>query len=302
MGEKVSQLTKPKFHGLRPSPTGGAGKLLFGVAQFVRTLENNYARPGGHRVKGAPVWLSHTFDDRFRFAAEKLWDTVWKINRVAELTHLARCNIRDLQPPSVPVEELGRHMVALLDVPIYLETLIVYLRVVADCVANLTPYLYGQKGKNLPKDSFREQREWLVSKKPGFDSAYVAILKTNTNWFDVLAGNPPDYIGLRDAIVHYRGGIQIMYQPPTGGAPAKLMPMLFSDYKTLTRDLFTLLQKVMKDMCVFLDRYVEHLNAIANGQTQSSLLNLGDPLASVLFQYEGELPSAWLYPFIGETT
>lgn len=302
MGDNVPKLARPMFHGLQPNPTGGTGKLLFAVAQFIRTLEDNYSRPGGRRVEGAPVWPSHTFDDRFRFAAEKLSDTVWKINRVAELTHLARCNVRDLQPPSVPEEELGRHLAALRDVPIYLETLIVYLRVVADCLANLTPYLYGRKGKSLPKDSFREQRKWLVSKQPGFDSVYAAILKTNTNWFDVLAGNPPDYIGLRDAIVHYRGGIQIMYQPPSGGAPAKLMPMLFSDYKTLTRDLLTLLQKVMKDMCVFLDRYVEHFNAIASEQTESSFLNLGNPQALVLFQYEGELPSAWLYPVVGETT
>lgn len=88
-----------------------------------------------------------------------------------------------------------------------------------------------------------------------------------------------------------------MYQPPSRDAPAKLMPMLFSDYKTLTRDLFTLLQKVMEDMCIFLDRYAEHFNTIASERTNSVFLDLDNPQALGLFQYEGELPSAWLYPF-----
>ncbi len=302
MSVSVPKLATPTFHGLQPNTTEGMGRLFFAVAQFIRTLENTYARPGGRKLDGAPVWPCHTFDERFRFAAEKLWDTIWKIDRVAELTHLARSNVMDLQPPSVPEEELGRHMAALRDIPIYLETLIVYLRVVADCIANLTPYLYGLEGKNLPRNSFRDQRKWLVSKYPNFDPKYAAILKGHTKWFDVLAGNPPEFIGLRDAIIHYRGGIQIMYQPTAGDAPAKLMPMLFSDYRTLTLDLFTLLQKVMKDMCVFLDRYAEHFDNIASEQTKSLFLDLNNPQAITLFQYEGELPSGWLYPVVSGTS
>jgi hypothetical protein len=298
MSGRTPTVAEPRLHGLQPDPSKGGGRVLFAVGMFIRGLESNYARPGGRRVEAAPAWPSATFDDRFRFAAEKLWDTIWKVNRVAELIHMARCNIRDLQPPSVPVEEMGRHMAALRDIPIYFETLIVYLRVVADCIANLTPYLYGLKRKTIPPESFREQRDWFISKRSKFDSAYAGILKAHTRWFDVLAGDPPRFIGLRDAIIHYRGGIQIVYKPQEGGAPAKLMPMLYSDHKTLTLDLFKLLQRVTKEMCIFFDRYVEHFNRLASEQTKSEFLNLTNPDSITLFRYEGELPSAWLYPIL----
>ena len=194
-------------------------------------------------------------------------------------------------------------MMALKDIPIYLDSLIVYLRIVGDCIANLTPYLYGQKGKHITKKrSFREQRIWFMSTRPNFDTRYAAVLKSHTKWFDVLAGDPPKFIGLRDAIVHYRGGMQIMYRPTDGSEPAKIMPMLFSDYKTLTLDLFTLLQKVMKDLCVFLDRFVVHFNALATKRTGSMLLNLDNPDAILLFRYEADIPSAWLYPKVSRAS
>jgi len=264
--------------------------------QFIRMIEETYARPGGRQLKDAPRWPYHTFDSRFRFAADKMWDTIWKVDRVADLIDQARRNVRDLRPPSVPLEELGSHMSALRDIPIYLETLIVYLRILADSVANLTPYLYGQKGKNIARDSFRGQREWFVEKRSDFDSRYGQILQENTQWFDVLAGRPPDYIGLRDAIIHYRGGIQLMYQPTEADQPAKIMASLFSDYKTLTQDLFTLLPRIVRGIFVFLDRFVEHFSMLASKETNSLMINLANPQAILLFQYDGGLPSRWLYP------
>jgi hypothetical protein len=288
----------PKLHGIEPGKPGEMGKVYFASAQFIRLLENTYARPGLRPLKNAPQWAYHTFDNRFRFAAEKLWDTMWKINRVAELFEDARRNVKDLQPPSVPVEDLAQHTAALTDIPIYLDLLIVYLRVVADCLANVTPYLYGQKGKFLTRNSFREQREWLVKTRPNFDPKYREILESNTRWFDVLAGNPPEVVGLRDAIIHYRGGVQLMYRPPTSRQRTRVMAMLFSDYKTLTSDLIGTLQKLFQDMCLFLDRFVEHFVQRANKQTKSLIFNVSNPQATLLFQYEGELPSAWLYPEI----
>jgi len=293
-----TETTEPTFHGLQTSPTERRGRVLFAAGMFIRLLEGNYARPGLRTIKNAPTWPSHTFDDRFRFAAEKMWDTIWKVNRAAELMHQARRNVKDLRPPSVVSGELGCHMSALRDIPIHLDSLIIYLRLMADCIANLTPYLYGRKGKSLPRESFREQRKWLISKKPHFDPAYAGVLKSSTKWFDVLAGDPPQFIGLRDAIIHYRGGIQITYSPPDRSAPAKVMPMLYSDYKTLTLDLFKLLQKVMRDLCIFLDQYVEHFTAVASEQTNSLLLDLKNVEAITLFNYDGELPSAWLYPTV----
>ncbi len=271
------------------------GKVYFAAAQFIRLLETIYARPGLRPQKNAPTWAYHTFDNQFRWAAEKLWDTVWKINRLAELFEVARGNLRELEPPSVPVEDVAKLTTALTDIPIYLETLIVYLRIFADCIANLTPYLYGQKGKNLPRDSFREQRQWFVQKRSNFDHDYSVILKSSTRWFDVLAGDPPRFVGVRDAVVHFRGGIQLMYQPARTGRPTRVIATLYSDYRTITTDLIATLQKLFADMCLFLDRFVEHFAQRANKQTKSPMFDMSNSQA-LLFQYEGELPSAWLYP------
>ena len=268
----------PKLHGIEPGKPGEMGKVYFGAAQFIRLLENTYARPGLRPLKNAPQWAYHTFDNRFRFAAEKLWDH--HVENQSGRRTVRGCTsqyVKDLQPPSVPVEDLAQHTAALTDIPIYLDLLIVYLRVVADCLANVTPYLYGQKGKFLTRNSFREQREWLVKTRPNFDPKYREILESDTRWFDVLAGNPPDVVGLRDAIIHYRGGVQLMYRPPTSSQRRRVMAMLFSDYKTLTSDLIGTLQRLFQDMCLFLDRFVEHFVQRANKQTKSLIFNVSNP-------------------------
>jgi hypothetical protein len=282
----------PTLHGIEPEKR----KVYFAAAQFIRLLESTYARPGLRHLKNAPTWPHHTFDDRFRFAAEKLWDTIWKINRLAELFELASRNLKELEPPSVPIEEVAKLTTALSDIPIYLEALIVYLRVFADSIANLTPYLYGQKGKNLPRDSFREQRKWFAQKRSKFDPNYTAILNSSTRWFDVLAGDQPKFVGLRDAVIHYRGGIQLMYQPARTDRPTRVIATLFSDYSTISNDLIATLQKLFRDMCVFLDQFIQHFVQRANNETGSLPFNISNPQAVLLFQYDGELPSAWLYP------
>jgi hypothetical protein len=140
----------PTLHGIEPEKR----KVYFAAAQFIRLLESTYARPGLRPLKNAPTWPYHTFDNRFRFAAEKLWDTIWKINRLAELFELASRNLKELEPPSVPIEEIAKLTTALSDIPIYLETLIVYLRVFADSIANLTLIFTGRKARIFPETAF----------------------------------------------------------------------------------------------------------------------------------------------------
>lgn len=290
--------TVPIFHGISSAGAKG-GNVFFGVARFIRNIEQTYARPGGRIPKGSPIWPYHTFNDDFHFAAEKLWDVIWKIERIATLIHYAREKIKDLDSGTIIETDLASHQAALRDIPIYFDALIVYLRIVADCIANLTPYLYGQKGKFLTRSSFREQRQWFIGKRRNFDLRYAEILESNTKWFDVLAGCPPDYIGLRDAIIHYRGGIQVIYRPGRGEGPPAIMPMLFSDRQTLTLNLFTLLQRVMLGLCVFFDHFLEHFNALIAKQTRSIFMNLDSPDSVLLFHYEADLPSDWLFPSVG---
>lgn len=287
---------EPRFHGLKKEAAGVIGRLHFASARFVRELENSYARPGRSIPKGVPAWTDSTFDDKFRWAAEKLWDTVWKINRVAEMVEGSRQNIRELKD-AMPSEEFSQHMLALTDIPIHLETLIYFLRVFADCIANVTPYFYGSKGKEMTRQSFREQRKWFISKCPDFDSQYARILSSETAWFDVLAGNA-QHPGLRNALVHYRGGIQLIYRPAGPVEQAKVMAHLYSDYRSFCSDLFPVLTRVVRELFIFLDSYLEYFNAVASKQTNAVVLNLANPDATYLFQYEATFPSAWLYPEI----
>ncbi|MGE5113690.1 MAG: hypothetical protein ACM3JB_22735, partial [Acidobacteriaceae bacterium] len=220
--------------------------------------------------------------------------------RIAEFVDNSRRNIRDFEPPSVSHDELAKHMAATYDIPIHLETLIIYLRIFADCLANVVPYFYGPKRKTIPSDSFRAQRNWFLKRRPNFDSEYSAILKEGSRWFNVLAGDPPNYVGLRDAVIHYRGGIQLMFRPQ-GSHPAKVIAMLYSDYRTLTGDLIVTLEKLFRDLCVFLDGFVQHFAHKVNHETQSVLFDPSDSRSLLWFQYEDDLPSDWLYPEIDKS-
>jgi hypothetical protein len=288
-----------ELHGIGPQRADGDGQFFFASAQFIRRIEELYSLPqmGFPKAEDIPSWRYHTFDRRFYFAAEKYWKTVFKIDRVAELIDNQRHNVRDFGPGDVPVADLAGHMSALNDLPIYLESLIVYLRSVADVLANLTPHFYGQLGKNLPRDRFRSQRKWFTETRETFDSGYAEILCQHTRWFDALAGTDGQ-VGLRDALIHYRGGIQIMYRPTKTEHPADVFASLMSDDNLLSNNLLALLKVVVADLFVFLDKFTVHFAMLANKSTDSSSFDPCTSRLALLFLYKGRLPSAWLYPSI----
>jgi hypothetical protein len=287
------------LHGVGPSRADGDGQFFFASAQFIKRLEELYVLPhlGLRKPEDVPNWPYHTFDRRFYFAAEKYWRTVFKIDRVAELIETQRSNVRDFSPGEIPVTDLASHSSGLNDLPIYLESLIVYLRSMADVIANLTPHLYGQGGKYMPRDRFRPQREWFTEKRKAFDSEYAEILRQHTGWFDSLAGTPGQ-VGLRDALIHYRGGIQIMYRPTRTKRPPQVLASLVSDDNLLSNDLLSLMKLIVADMFVFLDKFTEHFVRLANRSTDSSVFDTETSRSTLLFLYQGLLPSGWLYPSI----
>jgi hypothetical protein len=288
-----------EIHGVGPSGADGDGQFFFASAQFIKKLQELYALPhlGFRKPEDSPTWPYHTFDRRFYFAAEKYWATVFKIDRVAELIDAQHGNIRDFSTSEIPVADFASHTSALNDLPIYLESLIVYLRGMADVIANLTPHLYGQRGEHLPRDRFRSQREWFTGKRKTFDAEFADILRQHTRWFDALAGTP-DQVGLRDALIHYRGGIQIMYRPARTERPPYAFASLVSDENFLTNDLLSLLKLIVGDMFIFLDKFTGHFMSLANKSTNSSAFDIDTTKSTLLFLYKGRLPSGWLYPSI----
>lgn len=78
--------------------------------------------------------------------------------------------------------------------PIDYETYFVWLRVIMDQIAYLTPLFYEIKDK-VPRRSFTIQLEWFTKTNPNFDKEYTGYLEKNMSWFSTMKK-------VRDDIVH----------------------------------------------------------------------------------------------------
>ena len=79
------------------------------------------------------VW----FDRKFDQAAVKFQNTFWKFQRAT--LRLAGCVPR-FKDNSAALErsQVGAEQIALADIPLYLDLILLYLRIQADCLANVT--------------------------------------------------------------------------------------------------------------------------------------------------------------------
>lgn len=75
-----------------------------------------------------------------------------------------------------------KYNIDFLYLPIDFETFFVWLRMIMDQVAFLTPLFYERQGI-LPIKSFNDQLEWFKKDKSGFDNKYRSYLVSNTHWF-----------------------------------------------------------------------------------------------------------------------
>jgi hypothetical protein len=194
-----------RYHGVQPFDYGEKCVLWFGMLRFLETLNQFYCLRLFPRDVEPPPWEEKWFDAKFRKAVTKLRDTFWKLNRAAAHFHTNveafRANYHEKD-----LERFGKAQSALEDIPLYLDLLLLYIRVQADCIANVIPNLYGLKGQrnSIARDSFRDQMKWFLEKRPDFDPEYSAKLSSNVQWFSALAGDRRGQ-GLRDVMVHYRG-------------------------------------------------------------------------------------------------
>ena len=102
-GHTTVQPPGPTLHGVIPKTADKYGEFYFGTVQFIRILEWMYARPGSPSFSTAPAWSEASFDRPFRLAAENLSNTIWKIDRVAELLDRARMDLQGFENFSVPI-------------------------------------------------------------------------------------------------------------------------------------------------------------------------------------------------------
>ena len=156
-----------RVHGWSASSPGVNGKFRFAVICLLRAIEHAQAFPVRNKYSTLIPWTREEAE-RFLLASGKLQDTFWKLDRAAELLDIARTKFVDFQPPSATIEQVVATQQALRDVPLFLDNVLIYLKIFADCLANLTTHLYDRKGI-IPRFSFREQKKWFIEKRPTFD-------------------------------------------------------------------------------------------------------------------------------------
>jgi hypothetical protein len=229
-------------------------------------------------------------------------DAFWKMDRAAELLDRARREIVDFKPPSTTLEEIAKMQSAQRDIPLYLDNVLIYLRMLADCVADITSQFFP--GKNVPWSSFHKQAKWFTGAKADVDPGYSEILRRHTSWFYTLAGNPDQgkaHDGLRDAVVHRIVRMQLWYQPGASSDLNRVHAFLYGDTANEGQSLIPMIQKMVDECFQYLDRYVVHFNDRIQGEWGGQILDLSDERSTVLYESVLDIPSGWLYPVIDST-
>jgi hypothetical protein len=279
-----------RVHGWSASSLGVNGKFHFAVLCLLKAIEQAQAFPGRNKYSALKPWTRQQAN-QFLLASGKLQDTFWKLERAAELLDNARKKFPNLRPPTATTEQIVAMQQAHRDIPLLLDNVLIYLKIFADCLANVTSQLYERVG-TIPRFRFREQKEWFIKKRSAFDPQYTKILKTQTHWFTTLSGDSEEE-GLRELVIHRMVRTQVFYQPGKVPDENQVQAFLYGDVGSQDGSLLLTVQKLVDELCLFLDSYFEHFSEKVESQFGGRL-----SLETVLFEFEAELPSAWLFPQI----
>ncbi|MGA2074542.1 MAG: hypothetical protein ABSH52_13660 [Terriglobia bacterium] len=268
------------------------------MVKLLQAMEFAQAFPGRNKYPTLVPWPPKKAK-RILLASGKMQDAFWKLDRSAELLDRARQEITDFKPPSTTLEEIEKMQSVQRDVPMFLDNILIYLRILVDCIADITSQLYAEK--DVPWNSFHAQIKWFTNKMPRVDPEYSEILTAHSNWFHTLAGTSDKgkaHDGLRDAVVHRIVRMQLFYQ--TGGRLNfnRVHAFLYGDTANEGQSLIPMIQKMVDGFFQFLDRYVAHFNDRIYREWGGRMLDLSDERSTVLYESVLNIPSSWLYPVI----
>ena len=85
-----------------------------------------------------------------------------------------------------------------------LEIFFIYLRILMDDIAGITPYFFDKKRGCIPCNSFHDQKEWFVKKSPKLDPVFLEWLQKETEWFDKIKDE-------RERVIHYKANNVIFF-------------------------------------------------------------------------------------------
>ncbi len=261
-------------------------------------LSETLDRIGWGRVRPAPTSANSARFKHRRFSqiVQHFRQCFWKFDRSAEHAELCRAEIARwadkgrLPEPHLSLEEFCKFQAASEDLQLFLDLMLFYLRIMADTLARLVPYMHQRQGI-IPTRSFRDQRNWFVRQQPDFDRGYTAILNEHGGWFETLAGKGPS--GLRDAMVHDLATYQLGWSVGPGAqGEVKVIPSLVNARGFIANDLISAIREITFGWCAFLDAAHGHFVHLLS---EEGLLTRDD-LQTRLYHSDGRLPSFWVYP------
>ncbi len=270
------------LHGFTPSTTAaGRYDLNFGAQQLFNGI---WARlmPG----REPHPWPFRRIDARFIHLASAFRETVWKLERSAQLYGAAAAQFG----PSVLAFRVDHRNQ--LELSIHLDSVVVYLRMLPDIWAALLPYTYGAPAGHISRRSFRGHREWFL-KQVRVDPGYTAILAAHSTWFDGLAGEQTG--GVRDLLVHRFA----QFHHPVVTEPVALRGQVGSDLSSdsgYDTDAHLAIARVAGGMFRFFDLAVKHHAeriAVVAGWPP---LDTTNARAGYMMTFSEEPKSLWLIP------
>lgn len=185
----------PVYHGIERSDVDYSGRFHFATLKFLQQVDLKYRWPILIREQlPSPPWPNKWLDTKFGRATDKLADTFGKLHIASHLFNQEQTTFIEFRDAEI-VADFAKAQSALQRMPIFLDCMLFYLRIMADCIANVTPNLYGDvqiphvgsTTRSMSRDSFNEQRKWFKKHGQKIDPEYQEMLANHTSWFDLLA-------------------------------------------------------------------------------------------------------------------
>jgi len=294
----VSFKTKMKYHGIEYDDKDKAsGILRVGMLRFIEIIYVEFFFTPTFKPNKSAKWPGKWIDGKFRGAADKIKDTFMKFDTISRYLYQS-IELAMRYKDSRDLNQYSQFLKAMMDIPICIDSLLLYLRVQADCLANIIPNFYGEEGKrqSIARDSFRGQTKWFIKKRPEFDPTYTKILIENTEWFDLLAGRSRGQ-GLRDILIHYRGVYQLGWTSLSTGETISFNTSLKNESGYVENDLIPILVKMVAGYFEFLEKSYVHFRKLVLEKVEGG--TFGDIYKSSQFlKFTAGLGSAWIYPKI----
>lgn len=273
------------------------GSFRFGILRLLHWLDLAHQNPVYSTVDEAHrAWASKWRRHHFVHSVRTFQEAFWKLDRSA--AHIGRCIERiEQHRNSHDMSEFALFTDALRDIPLYLDLILMYIRIQADTFVHMVPYFYNRPPQ-VPVKSFRTHMKWFTDTRSSFDPEYSLILREHTDWFNILSGKETSGSnkGIRDIFVHHQGLYQLQWNEPSATGKFELEALLVSQGFGVHENLISTLRFIIASYFTYLDRTFVHYADNLRDHFGTDFIPVGVDAAQY-YEFTGAAPaSAWIYP------